>query len=100
MSRCWAANPIHGRCGLDAGHDGDHSITHSWSDGECVDPEVMLTRTGGNDVPIVVVSPQAEVRAIPDPMPHRKKCFSCGHAENVHDTDGGCVSCDCLGFVP
>ena len=116
MSQCHArsAQPPYSRCEQDAGHDGDHSISLSWSDEECFDPASIIVAVGGPVLPpatwrggsitddhgdIHVLNADigrldAALEEIDDGM-----CFSCGCSEQDHQ-GGACERHDCRAFVP
>jgi hypothetical protein len=115
MSRCFAYNVQRQRCDQEGGHDGDHSISLTWTDEESWDP---------NDLPVPYVAPMSGGTVVPttsftatrsvatlrsvnedgeffdtqidvddNALGETGKCFSCGCAEDDHPCDAhGCRS--------
>lgn len=90
--RCFAWSAQYGRCDLDATHNGDHEVRHTFTDDEVWEPTVPArTTTGENDVPIVRIELDPDDDAA---------CFLCGHPKSRHGPLYGCDCGDCKDWVP
>lgn len=80
MRQCWAFSKDGVRCEQEAGHDGNHSVTHEWDDLQCATP-------GEFDI----TTPEPVYPAPPVKVGGVTKCVVCSHV--MHD--GECISCEC-----
>lgn len=101
VRRCWAYSLTNKRCDQLAGHEGDHSITESWNDDECLDP---------NDQPIYVMREPSHgetntMTALTEhlvefePIELKPDCAVCEHPAIHHPNMSACVACDCKNYV-
>lgn len=92
MRTCFAYGPTGQRCERPADHDGDHTVSASWTDDECVTPEHFATaRVIGETrterpVPIIGIDED-------DDEPGLDRCAACGWPEATHSANPhGCKS--------
>ena len=100
---CWAYSKQRLRCGMPAGHLGDHGVLYSWTDGECYDPTADLVAPPmPSRVVTMNLSPAeqslADEQAMLDDLGAvpNGECFTCGCLEDAHP----CVAHGCRSFVP
>lgn len=93
MRTCFAYGPTGQRCERPADHDGDHTVSTTWTDDECVTPEhfamakvIGETRTA-QPVPIIGVDLDDDE----DGEPSLDRCAACGWPEAIHaQNNQGC----------
>ena len=95
MARCWAHNHVKVRCQLDAGHDGLHMISSTWSDDECYEPEKtvhsLVPNTGTITIPTTVTTTMDA-----PPAPSNDRCVACQHKHRGRECPG---ACECKEFI-
>ena len=93
MSTCFAYSKSGQRCEFEAGHEGLHGLTITWSDEDCFSPTTapLVVAIGGLDNP---VQRPARAAMIPSVI-----CASCEHDGDMHPDHGACIACDCRGYI-
>jgi len=97
VSQCWSHSKQKQRCEQDAGHEGDHTITYAWMDGDSYDPIVDIP------VPFVPATMGGSVHTVNTLEPASGgagRCFSCNCTEGEHIPGVGCEAHSCRSFVP
>lgn len=101
VRRCFAYNIKAQRCTDIAGHDGDHSISMTWTDDECYDPSLGSSPAM---VATEMAAPVFEYIQPDEPIPV-EPCVACGHGFTAHG-ESGCTGkqgdgepCACYSFI-
>jgi hypothetical protein len=78
---CWAFSKTGQRCELEAGHEGDHSVSFTWTDAEAWQPTMVEMTKTQKPVPVL---------GYPD-LPTEKPVFPCGACDwpdpETHDSN-------------
>ena len=96
MSRCWAHNQTKVRCQLDAGHDGLHMISSTWSDQDCYEPEKTVHTLIANPTQEHMNPPLSTATAQPVHNPANDRCVACQHKHRGRECPG---ACECKEFI-
>lgn len=80
LPQCWAFNTVNERCDKKAGHTGNHAITRSWTDDECVMPSAAPRPT---TPPVAPPEPVAPVKCIACKHMHKGGICQCGCHEHI-----------------
>jgi hypothetical protein len=81
IKQCWAFHRDGTRCGMPAGHPGDHAVERTWDDDDCAMPQ-PVTRTASVPTAVEVLAPATI------------KCVGCSHSHK-----GGPCKCGCYEFI-
>lgn len=99
---CWAYNRQRQRCDQEAGHEGNHSVSTTWTDDECFDPTIILPSPPATTgvISVTNTSPPIPIIGYDDGMDDLGAvpgggCFSCGCGEDAHPCDAH----QCRSFV-
>lgn len=100
---CWAFNPMRQRCDMPAGHPGDHSITISWPDEDCLEPGTGMIELDVREYGTARFIPPShgETEHLVDVPVELEDCAVCEHPAEYHPMQGPCVmgQCDCKNYV-